>query len=84
MTHQGGRRTRPRRTPAAVTTAVVVAAIRALGEPTAAEIAAAIARAGGVTVSGRAIRFLAEGAGAAHAVDAGGARRYRMPEAASS
>jgi len=66
-----------RATPAAVTTDVVRAVIAKLGRSTAAEIAAEITTAG-VSVSGRAVRFLAEGAGAVTEVGEDGLRRYHL------
>ena len=69
---------RGRATPPEVTTQVVEAALAKLGEGTAAEIAAEITRAG-VRVSGRAIRFLAERAGAETYRGDDGQRRYRLP-----
>ncbi|GAC1339165.1 MAG: hypothetical protein NVSMB29_06070 [Candidatus Dormibacteria bacterium] len=76
---RGLRRPSPggRATPPEVTEAVVRAALNKLGEATAAEIAAEITRAGS-RVSGRAIRFLAERAGAQVVTDAAGQRRYRL------
>lgn len=72
----GGRRGRA--TPEAVTPAVVLATLSKLGRPaTAAEIAAEISR-HGIPVSGRAIRFLAERAGARIETDAEGQRRYAV------
>lgn len=72
----GRRRTRV--TPEGVTPAVVLATIGKIGRPaTAAEIAAEISR-HGFPVSGRAIRFLAERAGARVEVDEQGQRRYAV------
>jgi len=71
------RGTRGRATPPEVTAQVVEAAISKLGVATAAEIAAEITRAG-VKVSGRAIRFLAERAGAETFRGDDGQRRYRI------
>jgi hypothetical protein len=72
------RRTRGRATPEGVTPQVVHAVIAKLGgEATAAEIAAEITR-NGVPVSGRAVRFLAERAGAQTVVGEDGQRRYRV------
>ena len=68
---------RGRATPAEVTPQVIRATIGKLGPSTAAEIAAAISEAG-VQVSGRAVRFLAERAGAQVGVDEDGQRRYRL------
>jgi hypothetical protein len=79
-----GRRRRPRArvakgraTPPEVTTEVVRAVIAKLGQGTAAEIATEITRAG-VKVSGRAVRFLAERAGAETFRGEDGQRRYRL------
>jgi hypothetical protein len=72
-----GRGARGRATPPEVTPQVVEAAIAKLGEGTASEIAAEITRAG-VRVSGRAIRFLAERAGAETYRGDDGQRRYRL------
>jgi hypothetical protein len=69
---------RGRATPAEVTSQVVEAAIAKLGQGTASEIASEITRAG-VRVSGRAIRFLAERAGAETFRGDDGQRRYRLP-----
>ncbi len=69
---------RGRATPAEVTAQVVEAAIAKLGHGTASQIAAEITRAG-VKVSGRAIRFLAERAGAETFRGDDGQRRYRLP-----
>jgi hypothetical protein len=72
------RRTRGRATPEGVTPQVVHTVIGKLGgDATAAEIAAEITRAG-VPVSGRAVRFLAERAGAQTVVGEDGQRRYRV------
>jgi len=72
------RRTRGRATPEGVTPQVVHAVIAKIGgEATAAEIAAEITR-NGVPVSGRAVRFLAERAGAQTVVGEDGQRRYRV------
>jgi hypothetical protein len=80
-----GRRRRPRSrvakgraTPPEVTAEVVRAVIAKLGQGTAAEIATEITRAG-VKVSGRAVRFLAERAGAETFRSDDGQRRYRLP-----
>jgi hypothetical protein len=72
-----GRGARGRATPPEVTPQVVEAAIAKIGEGTASEIAAEITRAG-VRVSGRAIRFLAERAGAETYRGDDGQRRYRL------
>lgn len=66
-----------RATPPEVTTEVVRAVIAKLGQGTAAEIASEITKAG-VKVSGRAVRFLAERAGAETSRGDDGQRRYRL------
>ena len=66
-----------RATPAEVTPDLVRATLQKLGEATAGEIAAEISRAG-VQVSGRAVRFIAERAGAETYAGADGQRRYRI------
>jgi len=66
-----------RATPESVTTEVVRAVLAKLGSATAAEIAIEITSAG-APVSGRAIRFLAERAGAHTFVGEDGQRRYRL------
>jgi hypothetical protein len=66
-----------RATPPEVTADVVRAVLAKKGEATAAEIAAEITRAG-VPVSGRAVRFIAERAGAQTSVGSDGQRRYRI------
>lgn len=66
-----------RATPAAVTPEVVRLVIAKLGPSTASQIAQEITRAG-ETVSGRAIRFLAERAGAEPVMGEDGQRRYRL------
>jgi hypothetical protein len=66
-----------RATPAEVTADVVRAVLAKLGEATAAEVAAEITKAG-VPVSGRAVRFIAERAGAHTSVGPDGQRRYRV------
>lgn len=71
------RAARGRATPPEVTPAVVLAVISKLGSPTAAEIASEISR-HGTKVSGRAVRLIAERAGARTQVGADGQRRYRM------
>lgn len=74
------RRTRAakgRATPPEVTADVVRAVLAKHGEATAAEIAAEITKAG-VPVSGRAVRFIAERAGAQTSVGPDGQRRYRL------
>lgn len=73
----GGKSVRTRATPASVTPDVVRGTIGKLGTATAAEIAAEISRHAGAKVNGRAVRFLAEQAGARiETVD--GQRRYRL------
>ncbi len=72
-----GRAVKGRATPPEVTAEVVRAVIAKLGQGTAAEIAAEITRAG-VKVSGRAVRFLAERAGAETFRGDDGQRRYRL------
>lgn len=72
-----GRLSKGRATPPEVTTEVVRAVIAKLGQGTAAEIATEITRAG-VKVSGRAVRFLAERAGADTFRGDDGQRRYRL------
>ncbi len=66
-----------RATPASVTTEVVRAVLAKRGAATASEIASEITAAG-APVSGRAIRFLAERAGAQTFVGDDGQRRYRL------
>lgn len=66
-----------RATPAEVTADVVRAVLAKLGEATAGEISAEITSAG-VPVSGRAVRFLAERAGAKTVMGDDGRRRYRL------
>ncbi len=66
-----------RATPAEVTRDVVRAVLVKLGEATASEIAAEITSAG-APVGGRAVRFLAERAGATTRVGEDGQRRYRL------
>lgn len=64
-------------TPASVTPAVIRAAIAKLGVASAAEIAAEISKHAGTHINGRAVRFLAEQAGAQiETVD--GQRKYRL------
>ncbi|HSP65748.1 MAG TPA: hypothetical protein VLO10_06125 [Candidatus Deferrimicrobium sp.] len=72
-----GRPTKGRATPAEVTSDVVRAVLVKLGEGTASEIAAEITLAG-APVGGRAVRFLAERAGATTRVGDDGQRRYRL------
>jgi hypothetical protein len=69
--------TKGRATPASVTTEVVRAVLAKRGAATASEIANEITAAG-APVSGRAIRFLAERAGAQTFVGEDGQRRYRL------
>lgn len=66
-----------RATPPEVTADVVRAVLAKKGEATAAEVAAEITKAG-VPVSGRAVRFIAERAGAQTSVGPDGQRRYRL------
>lgn len=66
-----------RATPAEVTSDVVRAVLVKLGEATASEIAVEITSAG-APVGGRAVRFLAERAGATTRVGEDGQRRYRL------
>jgi len=73
----GRRGKRGRATPDGVTPMVIRAAIGKLGPSTAAEIAAEISRLGS-PVSGRAVRFLAERAGAQVTVGEDGLRRYQL------
>lgn len=72
-----GKAVKGRATPPEVTADVVRAVLAKLGEATAAEVAAEITRAG-VPVSGRAVRFIAERAGAQTSVGPDGQRRYRL------
>ena len=72
-----GRGVKGRATPAEVTSDVVRAVLVKLGEATASEIAAEITSAG-APVGGRAVRFLAERAGATTRVGDDGQRRYRL------
>ena len=69
--------TKGRATPASVTIEVVRAVLAKRGAATASEIATEITAAG-APVSGRAIRFLAERAGAQTFVGEDGQRRYRL------
>ena len=68
---------RGRATPAEVTQEVVRAALAKLGEATASQIAEEITKAG-APVNGRAVRFLAEAAGAKTSRGEDGQRRYRL------
>jgi len=77
-----GTAARQRATPSSVTPQVVMAAIAKLGSPTAGEIAAEISRLG-TPVGGRAIRFLAQHAGATVTV-VDGSRRYSLPTVAAA
>jgi hypothetical protein len=72
-----GRPPKGRATPAEVTSDVVRAVLVKLGEATASEIATEITLAG-APVGGRAVRFLAERAGATTRVGDDGHRRYRL------
>jgi hypothetical protein len=72
-----GRTAKGRATPAEVTSDVVRAVLVKLGEATASEIAIEITSAG-APVGGRAVRFLAERAGATTRVGEDGQRRYRL------
>lgn len=72
-----GKATKGRATPDSVTAEVVRAVLAKLGTATAAEIAQEITKAG-APVSGRAVRFLAERAGAQTFKGEDGQRRYRM------
>ncbi len=72
-----GRAAKGRATPPEVTADVVRAVLIKLGESTASEIAAEITSAG-APVGGRAVRFLAERAGATTRVGEDGQRRYRL------
>lgn len=72
-----GRPPKGRATPAEVTSDVVRAVLVKLGEATASEIATEITLAG-APVGGRAVRFLAERAGATTRVDDDGHRKYRL------
>lgn len=72
-----GKAAKGRATPESVTAEVVRAVLAKFGTATAAEIAQEITKAG-APVSGRAVRFLAERAGAQTFVGEDGQRRYRM------
>jgi hypothetical protein len=72
-----GRGRRGRATPPEVTSQVIRAAIGKLGVATASQIAAEITRSG-AAVNGRAVRFLAEQAGAQISVGDDGQRRYSL------
>jgi len=83
--HAKGRRRgkgpKGRATPASVTPDIVLATIGKLGSATASEIAKELSVLGD-HVSGRAVRWLAERAGAATVVGEDGQLRYRLPNAA--
>jgi hypothetical protein len=72
-----GRPAKGRATPAEVTPDVVRAVLVKLGEATASQIATEITLAG-APVGGRAVRFLAERAGATTRLGEDGQRRYRL------
>jgi hypothetical protein len=72
-----GRAAKGRATPAEVTPDVVRAVLVKLGEATASQIATEITLAG-APVGGRAVRFLAERAGATTRLGEDGQRRYRL------
>ena len=72
-----GKAAKGRATPKEVTSDVVRAVLVKLGEATASEIATEITNAG-APVGGRAVRFLAERAGATTRVGEDGQRRYRL------
>jgi hypothetical protein len=73
-----GRGPKGRATPASVTPDIVLATIGKLGSATASEIARELSVLGD-QVSGRAVRWLAERAGAATSVGEDGQLRYRLP-----
>jgi hypothetical protein len=73
-----GRGPKGRATPASVTPDIVLATIGKLGSASASEIARELS-AHGDQVSGRAVRWLAERAGAATTVGEDGQLRYRLP-----
>jgi septal ring factor EnvC (AmiA/AmiB activator) len=73
-----GRGPKGRATPASVTPDIVLATIGKLGSASASEIAKELSGLGD-PVSGRAVRWLAERAGAATAVGEDGQLRYRLP-----
>ncbi len=75
-----GKGPKGRATPASVTPDIVLATIGKLGSATASEIAKELSRLGD-EVSGRAVRWLAERAGAATIVGEDGQLRYRLPTA---
>lgn len=72
-----GKTAKGRATPDSVTAEVVRAVLAKFGTATAAEIAQEITKAG-APVSGRAVRFLAERAGAQTFIGEDGQRRYRI------
>jgi hypothetical protein len=76
-----GKGPKGRATPASVTPDIVLATIGKLGSATASEIAKELSVLGD-QVSGRAVRWLAERAGAATVVGDDGQLRYRLPAAA--
>jgi hypothetical protein len=82
LRHAKGRRRgkgpKGRATPASVTPDIVLATIGKLGTATASEIARELSGLGD-PVSGRAVRWLAERAGAATTVGEDGQLRYRLP-----
>jgi hypothetical protein len=82
LRHARGRRRgkgpKGRATPASVTPDIVLATIGKLGSATASEIAKELSVLGD-QVSGRAVRWLAERAGAATSVGEDGQLRYRLP-----
>jgi hypothetical protein len=75
-----GKGPKGRATPASVTPDIVLATIGKLGSATASEIAKELSGLGD-EVSGRAVRWLAERAGAATVVGEDGQLRYRLPTA---
>jgi len=77
-TRRRGKGPKGRATPASVTPDIVLATIGKLGSATASEIAKELSVLGD-QVSGRAVRWLAERAGAATVVGEDGQLRYRLP-----
>lgn len=77
-----GKGPKGRATPASVTPDIVLATIGKLGSASASEIAKELSGLGD-EVSGRAVRWLAERAGAATVVGEDGQLRYRLPTASS-
>jgi hypothetical protein len=77
-----GKGPKGRATPASVTPDIVLATIGKLGSASASEIARELSGLGD-QVSGRAVRWLAERAGAATVVGEDGQLRYRLPAAPS-